>query len=58
MTDRELADYLGVAVATIRTWASRGQIPSVRLAHRTTRYDRAEIDAWAAARRKGPEVAR
>jgi hypothetical protein len=34
------------------------KIPSVRLAHRTTRYDRDEIDAWAAARCKGPEVRR
>lgn len=37
-TTKELADYLGVHVKTIRTWVKAGKIKEMNLGYRTKRY--------------------
>jgi excisionase family DNA binding protein len=57
-----LAELLDVPPGTVRSMASRGQIPVVRLGPRIVRVDEDEIRAWIDARRveaaPGDELAR
>lgn len=39
LTARELAKRLRVSTETIRTWARRGRIPTVRLSPKVIRYN-------------------
>jgi len=45
------AEMLGVHPSTLRTWADKGDIPTHRTAGGHRRFQRAEIEVWAAARR-------
>ncbi len=45
------ARLLGVHTSTLRMWADKGEIPAQRTAGRHRRFRRADIEAWAAARR-------
>ncbi len=49
MSTRELADYLGVPLATLYGWNSRGVGPRRFAIGRVTRYRRSDVDAWLAA---------
>jgi predicted DNA-binding transcriptional regulator AlpA len=55
--DRLLLDYgdlermYGLKRATAAGYVSRGLLPCVKLGPRNTKFDRAEIAAWIAARR-------
>jgi excisionase family DNA binding protein len=46
----EVATYLGVTVPSVRNRVYRGQIPFVRVAARTVRFDPARIASWLADR--------
>jgi len=52
-TERELSQYLGVSVATLRRWRASGEGPPWRRFGRLIRYARADVDAWAAAQPSG-----
>jgi len=43
-TDK-LAEVLGVSVSTIKTWARKGLIPSLRVGKRTIRFDLGAVRA-------------
>ena len=45
MTAKEVADYIGVGVKTIRNWTSEGKIPSVKIGS-AVRYPKDRIDNW------------
>lgn len=53
----EAAEILGVHPSTVRLWADKGEIPAHRTAGRHRRFRRAEIEAWAAARREAKHTA-
>ena len=40
---REVADRLGVSAATVRFWALRGRIPSIRISCKVVRFDWDEV---------------
>ena len=48
---QELAEKLGIAVPTLYSAVSRGQIPHVRFSGRLVRFDAEEIDRWIAEHR-------
>lgn len=45
LTADEAAAYLGIAVQTVRNWASTGKLPKVR-AHGCLRFDIEALDRW------------
>lgn len=47
MSPAEAADYLGVAVGTLRNWVYRRHIPFARRG-RVVRFHRDRLDAWLA----------
>ncbi len=52
MTYGEVAEYLAVAVGTVRNWVSAQKIPHSKRGG-MVRFKRGEIDAWLAKTRKG-----
>jgi excisionase family DNA binding protein len=46
MTVQDVAAYLGVPVATVYQWNSRGQGPKRYRLGKHVRYRRADVDAW------------
>lgn len=46
MTVGAVAEYLGVPVATLYAWSSRGQGPKRSKVGKHLRYRRADVDAW------------
>jgi excisionase family DNA binding protein len=46
MTERELAEYCRVSIATVRRWRAEGTGPPVEWAGTRPRYRRSEVDAW------------
>jgi excisionase family DNA binding protein len=53
LTAAELAERLRVKPGTVREWARRGLIPSVRLGHKTIRYRLAAVVAALSEHQKG-----
>jgi excisionase family DNA binding protein len=51
---RELADLLGVSVATIRWWLHEGTAPPVIKLGRHNKFDPDDVDRWIDARRRAP----
>lgn len=47
LTPLEAADYLGVALGTVRNWVYRRRIPFARRG-RVVRFHRDRLDAWLA----------
>jgi excisionase family DNA binding protein len=45
-TEQQTADYLQVAVGTLRRWRAEGTGPPALRAGRTVRYRKADVDAW------------
>lgn len=45
VTARDVADQLGVRVATVYAWADVGTLPSYRVG-RLLRFSKTDIDAW------------
>lgn len=45
--------FLAMPEGTVRSMVSRGQLPHYRLAPRVVRFRLSELEAWAAARRRG-----
>ena len=45
LTPPAAAEYLGVALGTLRNWTSSGRVPHARRS-RVVRYHRAELDDW------------
>lgn len=52
LSSSELAEYLGIPVATIYSWRSRGGGPPGAKVGRHTKYRRSRVDAWLEAREK------
>jgi excisionase family DNA binding protein len=52
LTANEVADLLGVHVATIYLWSRTGRIPCVKLRHRL-RFKLSDIQRWEAAHTLG-----
>jgi excisionase family DNA binding protein len=48
----EAAELLGVHPSTLRAWADRGELSAHRTPGKHRRFRRAEVEAWAAARRE------
>lgn len=48
----EAAEVLGVHPSTVRLWADKGELPAHRTPGKHRRFRRAEVEAWAAARRE------
>lgn len=46
MTTEELADYLGVPVATVYQWRTKGTGPRAIKVGRHLRFRAADVDAW------------
>jgi hypothetical protein len=46
LNERQAAEELGVAAATLRTWRCRGKGPKFRKYHGAVRYDREEIERF------------
>jgi excisionase family DNA binding protein len=49
----EVANYLGVPVATLERWAYMGTGPKYRKVGRHARYAWADVDRWLAAQESG-----
>jgi excisionase family DNA binding protein len=45
-TEQQTADYLQVAVGTLRRWRAEGTGPPSLRAGRTVRYRKTDVDAW------------
>lgn len=45
MTRKEIAEYLGVNVATINKWHKKG-MPYIQLASNRKLYDKEEVEKW------------
>lgn len=58
MTYKQLAEWWHVPLGTVYSWVSRGCIPHVRLADRSVRFEREELEAWLAQRRSTPSSTR
>ncbi|MFF4907194.1 helix-turn-helix transcriptional regulator [Streptomyces sp. NPDC001260] len=52
LSSEDLADYLGVPVATIHQWSHRGIGPQPLKIGKYIRYRRVEVEAWLDSRRK------
>jgi excisionase family DNA binding protein len=50
---REVAEYLGIPLATLERWAYLGKGPAFVKIGRHTRYDWAGVDSWIAAQPQG-----
>lgn len=50
---RDVAEYLGVPVATLERWATRDAGPAFVKIGRHTRYRWADVELWIAAQRRG-----
>lgn len=46
MTPIDLATYLGVPLATVYAWRSRGQGPTGERIGKHLRYRRADVESW------------
>lgn len=55
LTSEDLAEYLGVPVATIYKWRERGGGPPGIRVGRHTRYDPADVRRWVEERKEGAE---
>ncbi len=53
LTDREVALVLAVQPDTVRRWAARGQLPSIRLGGRLLRFRTEDVERWIAERATG-----
>lgn len=53
----QAAEYLGVAIPTIKAWRRRGTGPQWLKLGRRVLYDRTDLDRYMAARRHGGEAA-
>lgn len=51
LTYEQAATYLSLPIGTLRSMVCRAVIPHHRLGPRTVRFDRADLDAWLAARK-------
>ncbi len=51
MNAKEVADYLGVGIKTIRNWTSEEKIPSVKIGS-AVRYPKERIDNWVKSKEK------
>jgi excisionase family DNA binding protein len=51
MTAQEVADFLGLPIATLYQWRSREQGPVGYRVGRHVRYRRADVDRWLEAQR-------
>lgn len=55
LTPADLAEMLGVEVATLVDWRYRRQGPPwIKLGHRTVRYRRTSVERWLTAREQSP----
>ncbi len=50
LTAREVADRLGLSVATVLRWHRDGRLPAFRLATGVLRFDEADLERWIADR--------
>lgn len=48
----QVAQLLGVHPSTVRLWADKGDLPAHRTVGQHRRFKRADVEAWAAARRE------
>lgn len=46
MSYKEVADYLGVSVSTVRKWVSQGKLRAYKVSHKTVRFKKEDIDAF------------
>ncbi|HET6918357.1 MAG TPA: helix-turn-helix domain-containing protein [Jiangellaceae bacterium] len=46
LTAQEIADFLGVPLATVYVWSTRGTGPRALRVGRHLRYRRRDVDAW------------
>ena len=54
MSERKVAEYLGLTPRALQSWRTRGGGPIyLRIGHRTVRYSQADLEAWLEARRFG-----
>jgi predicted DNA-binding transcriptional regulator AlpA len=53
LTERQLADWLGIAEVTLRTQRVRGDSPPHVRVGRLVRYRRCDVESWLAARTVG-----
>lgn len=54
ITYDDLVTWLNVPIGTVYSWVSRGEIPYVRLADRSVRFEREVLETWLEARRSQP----
>lgn len=54
MTYDDLVSWWSVPIGTIYSWVARGEIPFVRLADRSVRFEREVLEAWLEERRSRP----
>jgi len=52
LTAREVADRLGLSVATVLRWHRAVRLPAFRLATSVLRFDEGELERWVAGRRE------
>jgi excisionase family DNA binding protein len=52
---RDLAEYLGLPIATLYTWRYRGQGPSGFRVGRHLRYRQSDVDGWIQQQMAGEE---
>ena len=58
LTAEEVAGRLGVTLDFVRRATMCGEIPSVRLGHRTVRYSKDAVDGWWKAKEEAAKAAR
>ena len=54
----EVANNYALPLGTLYAFVARGEIPHVRLGKRLVRFEVAALEAWIAARRRGPSVSK
>ncbi len=54
MTYDDLVTWWNVPIGTVYSWVARGEIPHVRLADRSVRFEREVLEAWLEERRSRP----
>jgi excisionase family DNA binding protein len=54
-TEQEAADYLQVAVGTLRRWRAEGTGPPALRVGRNVRYRRSDVDGWLERQSELPE---
>ena len=50
--EKATADLIGLKPTTLAKWRIRGEGPPFHLVGRSVRYDRADIEAWLASRKR------